>query len=314
MSPPPPPGVWCPAVTFFDASTHTLDLPAQAHYLTYLSRTGLTGLVILGSNAEAFLLTRAEKIALVQCARRAVGPAFPLMVGVSGFSVAQVREGIQDAVDAGGDYALLLPAAYYGAAATTREVTEGFYDEVAGSSRLPLVIYNFPGLCNGVDLDSGTIARLANKWPGRIVGVKLTCGSVAKITRLVAELPGSQFSTFAGQADWMVAGLAVGSAGCVSAFSNVFPKTCARIYQLYTSGRTQEALDLQRKAALAESPIKAGIAPTKYAVSLYSAKAAGIENAEEKLKPRRPYLPVGEAVKTSIAQCMSELAEIEKSL
>ena len=313
MAPPPAPGVWCPAVTFYDASTSHLDLDAQKAYFAYLSRSGLTGLVILGSNAEAFLLTREEKTALIKAAREAVGPDFPLMAGISSFSVPQVLENVADAVAAGANYGLLLPAAYYGGA-TSKEVVMGFYDEIAQKSELPIVIYNFPGICNGVDLDSVTIAELANRNPGKIVGVKLTCGSVAKITRLCAELPSDKFSTYAGQADWLVAGLAVGSAGCVSAFSNVFPKTCSRIYELHTSGKQQEALELHRKAALAESPIKAGIAPTKYAVSQYSAKAAGIEGAEDKLKPRRPYLPVGDAVKTSVKKAMDALEDVEKSL
>ncbi|CBX97982.1 hypothetical protein IAQ61_010085 [Plenodomus lingam] len=313
MAPPPAAGVWCPAVTFYDTTTAHLDLDAQRKYFSYLAKSGLTGLVILGSNAEAFLLTRDEKIALVKAAREAVGPNYPLMVGVSGFSLAQVLENIKDAVAAGANYGLLLPAAYYGAA-TSKEVVVGFYDEVAQKGDLPIVIYNFPGICNGVDLDSVTIADLAKRNPGKIVGVKLTCGSVAKITRLCAELPSDKFSTYAGQADWLVAGLAVGSAGCVSAFSNVFPKVCSKVYELYTNGKTQEALELHRKAALAESPIKAGIAPTKHAVSQYSARLAGIEGAEDKLKPRRPYLPVSDAIKTSVKNAMDELAAIEESL
>ncbi|CAE7210927.1 hypothetical protein PTNB73_09103 [Pyrenophora teres f. teres] len=315
MGPPPSAGVWCPTVTFYtpESDTATLDLVAQKQYFTYLSKSGLTGLVVLGSNAEAFLLTRDEKKALMKCARQSVGSNYPLMVGISGFSVPQVMENINDAIEAGANYGLLLPAAYYGPA-TSKDVVMAFYDEVAQKSSLPIVIYNFPGTCNGVDLDSVTIAALAKRNPGKIVGVKLTCGSVAKITRLCAELPSDSFSTFAGQADWMVAGLAVGSAGCVSAFSNVFPKVCSKIYELYTSGKTQEALELHRKAALAESPIKAGIAPTKHAVSLYSAKAAGIEDAEAKLNPRKPYSPVGEALKASVKEAMTELAAIENSL
>jgi 4-hydroxy-2-oxoglutarate aldolase len=123
-----------------------------------------------------------------------------------------------------------------------------------------------------------------------------------------------EFSTYAGQADFLVGGLAVGSAGCVSAFSNIFPKTISRIYDLYTSGKTQEALDLHRKAALAETPIKSGIASTKYAVAKYSAVAAGIQDAEEKLVPRKPYLPVGDAVKANIRDKMEALSEIEKAI
>jgi dihydrodipicolinate synthase/N-acetylneuraminate lyase len=306
-------GVWCPAVTFFDPKTGTLDLDSQRKYFKYLSTSGLAGLVVLGSNAEAFLLTREERKTLITVAREAVGPNFPLIVGISGHSVIQTLEFVKDAVEAGADFGLLLPAAYYGAA-TTKEVVKGYYDEVAQNGDLPIVIYNFPGICNGVDLDSETIAAIAKSNPGKVVGVKLTCGSVAKITRLTAELSPDVFSTFGGQSDFIIGGLAVGSAGCVAAFSNVFPKTTSKIYELYTSGKHQEALDLHRKAALAESPVKAGIASTKYAVSQYSAVAAGIDNAEEKLKPRKPYLPVGDAVKQNVRKVMDGLSEIEKSL
>lgn len=48
-------------------------------------------------------------------------------------------------------------------------------------------ICNFPAVCNGVDIDSELITRIARK-NSNIVGVKLTCGSVGKITRLAATL------------------------------------------------------------------------------------------------------------------------------
>ncbi|KAH6637502.1 dihydrodipicolinate synthase 2 [Boeremia exigua] len=304
-------GIWVPAVTFFDPETGRIDLAAQKKYFTYLKSTGLAGLVVLGSNAEALLLTRDERIALTVAARQAVGPDFPLMVGVSGFSVIQVQEYIDDAKKAGADYGLLLPSAYY-AGATTKDVVYGFYDEVAKTSPLPLVIYNFPGVANGVDLDSITIAALAKAHPGRIVGVKLTCGSVAKITRLSAELPADTFATFAGQADFLVGGLASGASGCITGFGNVFPKTVVRIYDLYRAGDYKEALALHRRAALAESPAKAGIASVKYAVSQYSAVAAGIESPEAKLAPRKPYVPVAEPVKAAIKAAMEEVAGLEK--
>ncbi|KAF2189251.1 aldolase [Zopfia rhizophila CBS 207.26] len=306
-------GVWCPAVSFYDPATGELDLESQKKYFHYLSTSGLAGLIILGSNAEAFLLTREERAALVVAARQAVGPDYPLMAGVSGFSVKQVLEYIQDAQKAGADFGLLLPAAYYGKA-TTMAMVQAFYDEVAQKSLLPIVIYNFPGVCNGIDLDSETIAAIAKRNPGKIVGVKLTCGSVGKITRLVAELPSNVFSTFGGQGDFLIGGLAVGSAGCISAFANVFPKTLSKIYELYMAGKVKEALELHRTAALAESPTKAGIASTKYAVSQYSAIAAGIEDPEPKLKPRAPYTPPADAVKANIRNLMDGMVDIESKV
>ncbi|KAH9988646.1 aldolase [Xylariaceae sp. FL0662B] len=294
---PPPSGVWCPAVTFFDPGTDTLVPEAQAKYYAYLSKTGLAGLVILGTNAETFLLT--------PC------PSLPLMAGVGGHSTRQVLEHIQDAAEAGANYALVLPPAYFGKASTP-EVIDNFYIDVANKSALPLVLYNFPGVCNGVDLDSTTIARLAKH--DNIIGVKLTCGSVAKITRLAAELPPERFAVFGGQSDFLIGGLNVGSAGCIAAFANIFPKTIVQIYRLYKTGKFEEALALHQKAALAEQPCKSGIATTKYAVAIYSAEAAGIENAANLLKPRHPYLKPSEAAKNAVVQQMTEVSGIEQNL
>lgn len=313
MSPPPPPGVWAPTITFFNQETDTLEPDAQSLYYSYLSKTGLAGLVVLGSNAETFLLTREERKTLLQIARRAVGPSFPLMAGVGGHSTRQVLEHIDDAVEAGADYALLLPPAYFGKQ-TTPVVIDNFYNKVAEQSALPIIIYNFPAVVNGIDLDSATIARLAKAQPGKIVGVKLTCGAVAKITRLSAELPANQFAIYAGQSDFLIGGLASGCQGTIAGFANVFPKTIVRIYDLYTEGRIQEALELHKKAAIAEQPCKAGVAAVKYAVSITTAKHAGIEAAGDILKPRHPYVEVSDAAKAEIEELISPLFEIEGSL
>ncbi|KAF2850959.1 aldolase [Plenodomus tracheiphilus IPT5] len=312
MSPVPPSGVWCPAVTFFDPKSDALDLEAQAWYFAHLSTTGLAGLVILGTNAETMLLTREERKILVATARRAVGPCFPLMAGVGGHSTAQVLEHVSDAAAAGADSVLVLPPAYFGPA-TTPHVLEAFYGQVAAGCSLPIVLYNFPGVCNGVDLDSAFITAMAEKHPN-IVGVKLTCGSVAKITRLAAALPKERFAVFGGQSDFIIGGLASGSSGCIAAFANVFPKTIARIYNLYQDGSFDEALKLHQKAALAEQPIKAGIAATKYAAAIHSATDAGIKDAPSRLKPRRPYLEPAALVKERVQSTMSEVAKIERGL
>ncbi|KAL4872832.1 hypothetical protein BDV12DRAFT_193170 [Aspergillus spectabilis] len=308
----PPPGVWAPAITFFNHKTDTLDLLSQSLYYTYLSKSGLTGLVILGTNAETFLLTREERKSLLETARAAVGDTYPLMAGVSGHSTKQVLEFIADAKDAGADYALLLPPGYFGKQ-TTSAVVEGFFDDVARESPLPIVIYNFPAVVNGVDLDSGTITRLAKRH-ANIVGVKLTCGAVAKITRLAAAFAPGEFATFGGQSDFLVGGLAAGAVGTIAGFANVFPKTIVKIYDLYTEGKYVEAMELHKKAALAEQPCKAGIASVKYAAAITTAKRAGVEGALEKLRPRRPYTELGDAGKIAVMEMIEGLVGVEESL
>ncbi|KAI1861300.1 uncharacterized protein JN550_010979 [Neoarthrinium moseri] len=271
-------GVWAPAPTFLNPETDNLDLEAQAAFYSYLSRTGLAGLVILGTNAEAFLMTREERKVLVSTARTAVGPGFPLMVGVGSHSTKQVLELIADATEAGATFVLVLPPAYFGKA-TTPEVIERFFDEVAKNSTLPIV---------------------------------LTCGSVAKIARLSGAL--SNFATFGGQSDFIIGGLSSGSAGCVAAFANIFPKTILRIYDLYRQGKYDEAFKLHRIAALAEQYIKEGVSATKYAVAIRSAAAAGIVDAVTKLQPRHPYVAPSDTAKTAIREGTKEIAKIEDSL
>jgi 4-hydroxy-2-oxoglutarate aldolase len=322
-------GVWCPAVTLFNPDTDTLDLDSQRKYYAYLSRTGLAGLVILGTNAEAFLLTREERAQLIATAREAVGPDFPIMAGVGAHSTKQTLELAADAAAAGADYLLVLPPAYFGKA-TTPSVVKRFFADVARKAPLPVVIYNFPGVTNGVDIDSETITDIVrasaaaaaaaaadsqdDKVSSNVVGVKLTCAQVGKITRLTGTFGPDEFAVFGGQSDFLLGGLAVGSAGCIAAFANVFPKTVSHIYALHKAGKVDEALALHRKAGLAESPCKSGIATTKYAAAIFTAPKAGIEGAEEKFKPRTPYEEASEAAKATVRKVMAEVAAIEEEL
>ena len=307
--PVPQPGCYAPAITFFDPKTEHLRLDEQSKYYSYLASTGLTGLVILGTNAETFLLTREERKKLIQVARQSVPQDYPIIAGVSGHSNVQVLEYINDAYEAGADFVLLLPCAYFGKQ-TTPAVVKGFFSDVARASPLPIVLYNFPAVCNGLDLDSEIITEISNA-NDNVVGVKLTCGSVAKIARLAATFPPERFAVFGGQSDFLLGGLAVGSAGCIAAFGNVLPRSVVRIYELWKDGRQEEALALQKTLSLAESPMKAGIACTKYAASLLSAPAAGINDPATLLRPRRPYLEPDTATKAKIEQIILPLQGLE---
>ena len=307
--PVPEPGCYVPAVTFFHPETDKLDLVSQKKYYSYLAATGLKGLVVLGTNAETFLLSREERKTLLEIARQAVPAEYPIIAGVGGHSTSQALEYISDARDAGADFALLLPCAYFGKQ-TTSSVVKRFYAQVAEQSPLPIILYNFPAVCNGLDLDSDIITDIVRQHEN-VVGVKLTCGSTAKIVRLAAVFPPSRFAVFGGQADFLLAGLAVGSSGCIAAFANVFPRSVARVFELWKTGKKGEALDLQRVLSLAESPTKGGIASLKYATAVMTAPRARIPNAESLLWPRRPYEEADDAVKARIFGAIDPLRNLE---
>jgi len=304
-------GCYVPAVTFFNPKTDQLDLEAQAKYYSYLATTGLKGIVVLGTNAETFLLTREERKALIETARKAVPPGFPIIAGVGAHSTAQVLQYVADAHEAGADFLLLLPCAYFGKQ-TTPTVVKDFFAQVCAESPLPVIVYNFPGVCNGLDMDSELIADIT-KQNDKVVGVKLTCGSVAKISRLAATFPPTRFAIFGGQSDFLVGGLAVGSAGCIAAFANIFPCAVSQMYELWKQGKHDEALKMQHTLSLAESPTKAGIANTKYAAAIYTAPLAGIKDAAPLLRPRRPYSEPGEDAKAKLREVMQPARYLEEA-
>ncbi|KAH9826788.1 putative 4-hydroxy-2-oxoglutarate aldolase, mitochondrial [Teratosphaeria destructans] len=306
----PPAGVWAPAVTFFDPVTDELDLESQAKYFNYLSQH-LTGLVILGTNAETFLLTREERAQLVETARQAVGPGYPLMAASRATPPSKSSNTCTTPTPRAPTTPSCSPAPT-SASRPPRTSSRPSTPRSPPPPRCPSSSTTSPPSAR-VDLDSDTLAALARAHPA-VVGVKLTCASVGKITRLAAEFPPDVFAVYGGQSDFLLAGLSVGSAGCIAAFANVVPRTLRHIERLYRAGRHEEALRLQRVAADAEACCKAGVASTKFAVSLTSARSAGVEGAEERLGPRRPYVGVGEEVKEGIRRRMARVMVVEEGL
>lgn len=84
------------------------------------------------------------------------------------------------------------------------------------------MIYNFPNVVAGLDVDSEMLDRLAKHR--NIVGVKLTCGGIAKVSRITATYSPDTFSALAGQSDWLVPALSVGSTGAITGIANLYPK------------------------------------------------------------------------------------------
>lgn len=115
--------------------------------------------------------------------------------------------------------------------------------QVADASPIPIMIYNFPVVTAGIDLDSDLIITLS-KHPN-IVGTKLSCGNIGKLQRIVSSVSPSEFATFPGKADVFLQGLISGSAGLIGALPNVVPRLHLQLLQLYKDGKLDEAVKLQ---------------------------------------------------------------------
>ncbi len=150
-----------------------------------------------------------------------------------------------------------------------------FFNDVATESAIPILLYNFPAVTSGIDLDSDAIATLAAH--PKIVGCKLTCGNVGKLDRIAHdERITKPFAVFAGKSDFFLHGLVAGSTGVIAAAANLVPKVHVKLLEHYDAGRLKEAQELQTKLSAADWVlVQLGVAGLKAALQKYYCYGGG---------------------------------------
>ncbi|OBT51796.1 hypothetical protein VE04_08107 [Pseudogymnoascus sp. 24MN13] len=309
-----PCGIYAPTMTFFDQETEYLDIPTIKANAKRLARSGLVGLVVMGSNGEAIHCTSDEKVSVTKATREALHEAgfahMPIIFGATQDSVIGTIELTRLAADAGADYSLVLPPSYYRSQMDDKSVYD-YFVAVADASVLPVIIYNYPGVVAGVDLDSDLLIKLG-RHPN-IVGTKFTCGNTGKLTRVAqgvnARTPfqeGSGYMAFGGMCDFTLQTLISGGSGIIAGGANVMPKLCVRVWDLYVEGRKAEAEALQKVLSRGDWPLtRASIAGTKQATQTYYGYGG---------YPRRPLKRLDQAGLSAVDDGIREVMEIEKSL
>lgn len=307
------PGVYVPTVVFFDPESEDLDLESVSNHAIRLAKAGVVGITTQGSNGEAVHLTHDERKQVTMATRKSLDGAgytnFPIIVGCGTQSTRETVELCQEAQAAGGDYALLLPPSYYKPSYSQTALLDYFRD-VASTSPIPVLIYNYPGAVAGIDLDSDAIIGLA-KHPN-IVGCKLTCGNTGKLNRIASSVqtatPGkpSGFMCMGGSADFTLQTLIGGGSGIVTGLGNVTPKACVKVFDLYASGNVAEAQKLQAIVARGDwAAISGGVVGTKSALQSYFGYGG---------YARRPLPKPSKAEVATFAEQFKEVVELEKKL
>ncbi|KAF5536650.1 aldolase [Fusarium mexicanum] len=304
----PPFGVYTPVVTFFN-DDESINYDAITQHVSRLLQAGVQGLVVHGSDGEATHLLSDERAQVIRHIRGLVSKLKSnavIIAGCSANSVLKTTRHIQAASDGGADFALVLPPSYW-SAAMNKHVIKAFYIGVASKSPLPVLIYNFPGVTSGIDVDSDLILELVNESPN-IVGVKLTCGNVGKLQRISASVEPARFAAFAGKADFLLPGLVAGSHGVVSALANVVPRVHGEVIRLYTAGDLEKAKSIQAELSKADwALLKFGISGVKTACE----KWFGYGN--ERVRSPLPNVDVSKLGEGDIS-AMESLVKMEKSL
>jgi 4-hydroxy-2-oxoglutarate aldolase len=236
-------GVFPPITTPFDR-LGDLDVAALAANVARYARTGLTGLVTLGSNGEAPLLSEDESVRVIDVVRAGLPRERTLIAGTGRESTRATIAATRRAAQAGADAVLVRTPSYF----KNRMTPEAFvthYTAVADASPVPVLLYNFPAI-TGVDLPPAAIERLSEHE--NIVGVKESGGDVDRIADDVAKTP-ERFAVLCGSMPVFHACLLAGATGGVLALACVLPDEAVRLYDLFAAGHQDDAAALQRRLA-----------------------------------------------------------------
>lgn len=178
---------------------------------------------------------------------------------------------------------------------------------MATQAKLPILIYNFPGVTGGIDISSDSIIRLAQTSPN-IIGCKLTCGNVGKLQRVSSALSTDTFSAFGGKSDFFLPALVAGSNGIIAALANIVPKLHVEVLRRYERGDLKAAQNLQSKLSHADWALTmVGISGVKAIVSYHFGYGTG--------RGRRPLGNASIAnLNSDVINRIREVVDLEKAL
>lgn len=327
MASPPPAGVYVPVPTFFvskKAANYNpiaapVDLETQAAHSLHLAKSGITGLVVLGSTGEAVHLSNKERFEVLSAVRKAYDSAgykhYPLIAGTASQNIEEVVDQLKSAKEAGVQWGLCLVPGYF-AGASNQEGIIQWFRAVADASPIPVMIYHYPGVSNNVKVVPSTYAILS-KHPN-IVGCKLSHGDVSYHIQIASNpnIDHTKFHTFTGLGQQLLPVLSVGCAGTIDGSAGFFPKSVVHLYKLAVKTQPTEEEVKERKllqykvSSVEEIVVKYGTIGIKEAIS----RILGLGDIDGTRLPLVGGIPGGDKEWENWKEIIGDLDAVEKSL
>ncbi len=254
-------GIFPPLITPFENNELALDKLGKN--INKLNSANLSGYVALGSNGETCFLTREEKLTLIKEVKNQAGESKIIIAGTGLDSIKETVSLTNDAAKTGADAALILTPSFFSGRMNHDALVE-YFSEVADNVDIPIIIYNVPKFTNVVIPPNAVKELSAHK---NIIGIKSSSTDIAYLGEII-KLVDKEFYVLAGTASILYAGLSMGASGGILAAANLLPNECVKVYESYTSGNSEDALNWQNKLIAVNKAVTAtfGVAGLKRAM------------------------------------------------
>ena len=228
-----------PAITTQLKRDQSLDLEATAAHVDVLIKSGVNGIVFLGSLGENQPMRGDEKRLVIEAMVKAVNGRVKVLSGVAETSTAEACRYARDVEKLGVDGIMLMPAMLY--KGDPRE-TMAHFRTVAKASGLPIMIYNNP-ISYGNDITPEMFAQLADEK--KFVALKESSGDVRRITDLHNAV-GDRYALFTGVDNLALEASILGIDGWVAGSGIAFPAENQYFWELTRRGEWDKAREIYR--------------------------------------------------------------------
>lgn len=283
-------GIWPALITPFRAGGGDVDHDALRRLVRRFAQARVAGLVVCATTGEAHVLTRAERLAVLDTVLDAA-PGLPAVMGLAGIAPGPMLDELAE-IQRRPVAGILTPPPCY--VRPSQEALVRFYGDICAHANVPVIVYDIP-YRTGVRIEPATMAAIA-RHPA-IAGVKDCGGDVSATLQMIA---GGWLDVLTGEDLQIFSTLCLGGAGAIAASAHLRPDLFVRMAELIGMGELAQA----RRIFYALQPaIEAMFAAPSPAPVKAALAALGLIGEDV----RAPLLPVPPALRDTIVEHVRRL-------
>ncbi|MCC8016580.1 MAG: N-acetylneuraminate lyase [Clostridiales bacterium] len=253
---------------------------------------GIDGFYVGGSTGEGLLLTNEERKEVFKCVKEAAGSRVTLIAHVGSISTKAAQDMAKCAESLGYDAISAVAPFYY---SFPLQAILGYYNDIANSAELPMIIYNFPA-SSGFSLTKDVANELFKNE--KFIGIKHTSGDMFAINGF--KNLNRDIIVYNGFDETLLAGLAMGADGAIGSTYNFMGKKFKQIINDFKAGNLEKAQKGQNEAdEIITEMIKYGV--------FQSEKAVLTEMGVDMGECRKPFLPISDECRASMKKVAQKL-------
>ncbi|MFQ5972375.1 MAG: dihydrodipicolinate synthase family protein [Alphaproteobacteria bacterium] len=275
------------------------DVDLLAQHCRGLLAAGCDGLALFGTTGEGPSFGVRERMDALDRLLAAGVPAERLLVGGSVPALTDAGELARHAAANGCAGVFVMPPFYFKAVGEDGLV-DWFARVIECAPDTRFYLYNLPELA-GVSLGYGVVARLSERYPSTVVGLKDSSGDWPYTAGLLARFP--DLDIFAGLETHVPGAMEKGAAGAISGLANVVPGLARGLCR----GASEEpGSPLDRIRPLVEIVTRYPVVPALRAMQ------AHLSGDDRWTTPRPPLTPLPEAALRALAAALDQARAVNE--